>query len=876
MGAVLTWGRVDVMAPESVVGKVESRAVARTERRAVTRSAQWPRTPSVFVAKRALLTLLDHREPLTVVRGPRGYGKTSLVSHWARTQPEDVAVAWVSGRTVLVGEEGAASSLWALVADAMVCSGLLKAPTDGPAGRAAVVQALRTAQRDVCLVIDDVDGLEDPLAEADLLELLPRFPGLSLVLCMRDLTSVETVLAATIDSVVIRPVDLLLDEQETGELAERLGFALAEDEVRRLWLDTAGWPALIRAILMNRERPRPDCSEVEVDLQAGGPFLYSVWAGLTDWQLQRFVLRTAVLDEFTVAEAQFCTGLRDVDGALQVLLGAGLLVAERAPDTVVYRYLPVVRWAALEALSRLDARQFRVASRRGAQSCTAMGRTAVALRLLAGAGLWEDAARLVNAFWVELVAESPQEIAETVAAMPKEVLDRHARLVIARDHLLPLHRSAGEVSEGGCGLDPAAIGPRSGVRGEVLVLPGVAQAMERSLAQIAMLRLTGDVHPGVEVDVRDELAPVLHEWAVTRLLAADLPGALSAFREAAELAAEHHRPAIVREASVGAALACALLGYLEPAEAWLAAAARASVGYEQEPAADKVVTTVRGIIALERIDLDAMAGVAAFDVPEEAGEFWALAAMVKAQVALFDGAHFQILGEIESARADGVVVGLREAMLVAAAVDLNLAMGHFSRARAAVVNIQQTYVITGLARARTEYFSGEFASAVDVASWWLKTQIYAPANRLDFLLILAGAEHARGRRYEAAVALEEAVAISLATGLLRAFLKVPRATLRDLATEVPRIVGVLEREGLAEAAELFPAPAANAQLSEREREVLESLAQNASLAGVARSLYLSSNTVKTHLRSIYRKLGTHSSVETVKRAWELGLITRSE
>lgn len=657
----------------------------------------------------------------------------------------------------------------------------------------------------------------------------------------------------------------------------------------------------MRAVLTNGASVLPGHPGLTLDLQAGGPFLYSVWRELPDRALQRLIARTAVLDEFTAAGARWCSGLRDVDTPIQVLLGAGMLVAERFREEIVYRYVPVVRRSCLEALGRRDPRQFRVASRRAAQTHLTHHRSAVALGYLSRAGLWEEMAQLIDAHWVELVAESPDEIAGAVEAMPKEILERHARLVIARDHLLPVVRKPMIEAPDhplSHALDLGTVGPANpAAAAEVFVLPGVVDAMEQSLAQIALLRMTGNFAAAKQVadrdhdavlfrvedlrnDVRDELAPVLHEWAVTRLLAADMPGALSAFREAAELAGEHHHPAIVREASVGAALACAMLGYLEPAEAWLEAAARAPVGYEQDPNAAKVVATVRGIIGLERIDVEAMAWAAAFEVPEETGEFWALAAMIRAQVALFDGSHFQILGEIEAARTqengEGEAHGLRDGLLIAASVDLNLAIGHFSRARAAVVAVPQSYEVTGLARARTEYFSGEFSRAVDVAAHWLKTRIYAPAHRLDFLLILAGAEHARGRRYEAAVALEEAVDISLATGLVRGFLKVPRAALLDLAVEVPRIRSILDREAVAQAGELFPAPTASAQLSDREREVLESLATNTSLAGVARSLYLSSNTVKTHLRSIYRKLGTHSSVETVERAWELGLISRPD
>jgi LuxR family maltose regulon positive regulatory protein len=60
-------------------------------------------------------------------------------------------------------------------------------------------------------------------------------------------------------------------------------------------------------------------------------------------------------------------------------------------------------------------------------------------------------------------------------------------------------------------------------------------------------------------------------------------------------------------------------------------------------------------------------------------------------------------------------------------------------------------------------------------------------------------------------------------------------------------------------------------LSDREREVLRLLATDLSGPEIARRLVLSLNTVRTHTRNLYAKLGVNSRRAAVRRAEELGL-----
>jgi len=61
-------------------------------------------------------------------------------------------------------------------------------------------------------------------------------------------------------------------------------------------------------------------------------------------------------------------------------------------------------------------------------------------------------------------------------------------------------------------------------------------------------------------------------------------------------------------------------------------------------------------------------------------------------------------------------------------------------------------------------------------------------------------------------------------------------------------------------------------LSDREIEVLQLVAEGLSRQEIATQLVLSLNTVKTHARNIYSKLGVHSQMQAVGKARALGLL----
>ena len=62
-------------------------------------------------------------------------------------------------------------------------------------------------------------------------------------------------------------------------------------------------------------------------------------------------------------------------------------------------------------------------------------------------------------------------------------------------------------------------------------------------------------------------------------------------------------------------------------------------------------------------------------------------------------------------------------------------------------------------------------------------------------------------------------------------------------------------------------------LSESELRVLRYLPTNLHASEIAAELFVSLNTIRTHMRNVYTKLGVHSRADAVKRARELGLLS---
>ena len=151
---------------------------------------------------------------------------------------------------------------------------------------------------------------------------------------------------------------------------------------------------------------------------------------------------------------------------------------------------------------------------------------------------------------------------------------------------------------------------------------------------------------------------------------------------------------------------------------------------------------------------------------------------------------------------------------------------------------------------------------------------------IEILILQALGRRARGDVRAALVPLERALALAEPEGYVRVFVDegAPMAALLEAAARqaiAPAYVRrLLSAFGHAEARTPAKQPLVE-PLSERELDVLRLLASDLDGPDIARELVVSLNTVRSHTKNIYAKLGVNSRREAVRRAEDLDLLSRA-
>ena len=858
--------------------------------------------------------------PVTLVAAAAGWGKTLLATSWTAAGAGGRPVAWVqlTARPRVVGtpDYDEVTGFWGRLAGALgtvagprVAAALRPLTTpdvggpalDGPAldddPAAGFAAAARLVERPVVLVLDDFQEITSDAVHAGLVRLVEQAPPMLslLVLTRRDPPWPLARLRLADLVAEVSAVDLAFRVDEAAELFARLGIDLDRGQVTRLVERTEGWPAGLRLVALHL-RGRADAGSVVAafsgDHHGIAGYLITEVLGGQPAELVRELEKISVVDPVTAGLTAALTGVQDGEQLLAELAAAHLVVpATDRPG----------RWYHLHRLlgdvlrSRpMSRRERRDLYRRAAEWFRGAELPMEAIRSATAGRLWPLAADLAGRHTVGWVLRGRAgELESVLAAVPRAELATHVELGCGLAGARIVRGNDAEVAEllaaARTGLDalPDARAARvrvlvdliEGGRGRLRGDWGAVTARYRGVPRdpVALARL-GLADAELVAVVVDNLL------GVAALLDEDLPTADLRLRSA--LSVELAAPALPQldAASYLAVLLCER-GELDAsrARALTVVAEAGSAGLEH---AVQVVAAYLALarVALDRADLleadDWLGRAAAAPAATAEPHVRVLTALVRAAAREAVGSRERALSGLRSIAAGTDLqvlpralrqrVRLAEALLVAR-------LGNAAAARALLDDQgPPASAATALASARLLLLLGDIPAAV--AARRRAEPADHPRAGVDAGLVDAALALAAHDEDAALDRIEDALTTAASFALRRPFLT-GAARLRPLlerrlerGTVVPAFVADLlgRMAGIPGIGD--PSRARVDPLTEREHTVLRYLASTLTNAEIATELYVSVNTVKTHERALYRKLGAANRRDAVSRARVLDLL----
>jgi LuxR family maltose regulon positive regulatory protein len=849
-------------------------------------------TRAGLIDRHDLVAALDRAAalPVTVVSAPAGSGKTSLLRAWADRRGN---AAFLSVRP----DQQDAQLFWlALLGAIRVATGGPEPPPPAPGFNASAmlgkVRAELSGTGDpFFLVIDDLHELSATEQLTALLTSLPANvhaviatrgeppPGLHRLRLAGELAEIR---------------DFRFSPAETRELVAGAGISLPDAALAVLHERTEGWAAGLRlAVLAMAGSPDPErfVAEFSGNDRTVAEYLLAEMLERQPPGVQRLLLRTSVLDRVNGELADLLTGGTGSERTLLALEDANAFVVSLDPGRTWFRYHHLFR-----DLLRLELRRTSPGDIAGLHHLAAewfgeRAESAESVRHLQAAGDWPAAARVLTDHALSLTLDGQ---AGTVAALLESFPPRfdspglglvHA---IADLDALRLDQAAGQLN---AVRAYAATTPpdrryrlRTAIASLDLLTARLRGNFDGVFEQVDALPAPDDRQTASEVALGNDLRAIaLLNLGVANAWSLRLNESEKYLSEGAALAREIGRPylevaclAHLGFAAAGSSIARARQ-YCEDA---VAEAARR--GWDDEPVIAPAYATLAGILvwtgdSAQGDEWQTRARRATRDGSEPG-----LRLVIHLSAAMLQtarGRQREALAELVAAR-EVRMAGTHALLsrIVGWTIATQVRLGDLDGARATLATVGDEVAATGELRnavAVLRLAEGDPAGARVVLEPVVDGT--APMNPVITLveacLLAALAADDLGDTATSRAALERALHLAepdrlilpfTMTGAWRLLTDVPHHSTSHAALITDILDTVQDEPGRGALTE---------NLSPTELRVLRYLPTNLTRPEIAAELSVSVNTVNTHIRHIYSKLGTTDRSAAVQRARELRLLS---
>nr|WP_218681455.1 LuxR C-terminal-related transcriptional regulator [Rhodococcus qingshengii] len=848
--------------------------------------------------RRELVARLDRRRALTIVRAPSGHGKSALIASWLRSSLDsERVVVWVDAPAQSALTPAA---YWSGVVARLRDANVTSSPADFGEVRevfTTVVHLLENSSRPVLLVLVRPDLIYGGGLGDQLISLVSLCPEVNIVVTLSGLGMFARPLSLDIDHDVIEASELRFTATDTAQLMAVAGAPMVAGDAERITALTGGIPALVRvavATVKNLEIRGDRATIVErlVNRAVDKYTAHHVLAPADELGELDFVLATAYASALTVDLARLLWSSEDtvaqVRTRLVVLEAAGLYDrVESGPDET---------WELPSAIRRsiLRLRTTAGVDSSGHLSYVAdalieSGRQTLALDYALDAQNWTLAIDIAEQYWVEMLVDDVDRLSSALRRIPSEVAGRHP-VVLAVRGLFDGH----PVVTLGALADPPTSLSTHGAIGSATDALGVG------CIESIMLRLTGHYEQSVVATRRlsplgrsalDDNSTVVSrqlpfmraQWAITYqlrgMLAESTIEAHLAYQDGLSLQIGF----VARAAASTIALNWAMVG--EPLHSlhWSECEQRhTDLRGRLEPILRTAGLIARTLTLLDSLSIDAaLRTLDELGYPSEAEELWAFVIYAHSQCALTRGEPFAALAlmrrTVSTHSHQHTDTSLSLPLLQATEIDLLLALGDGNAALALAGSIVDPaacpWTLTSVVRLYQRI--GDNKGAVDLCHQFGWTLESYPRVQMELLLVQAVAHWELGETQFATQVWSTACKIADQAGLLRSFSTIAAsdiALLENAATTGSQALAEFRKHP---GVEFFPKALHIVTLTDREHIVLSLLEQGMTQVAIAKTLYVSVNTVKSQLSTLYRKLNAHNRDDAIMRAHALKLTPRA-
>jgi LuxR family transcriptional regulator, maltose regulon positive regulatory protein len=867
---------------------------------------------------------------LTLISAPAGFGKTTLLSEWIasceRLEPV-VRFAWVS----LDQGDNDLARFWAYFIAALqsihadigeAALAMFRSPKPPPveAFLTGLINEITAAKLGpFVLVLDDyhlikTQSIHDALAF--LLDHLP--PQMHLVVATRaDPPLPIARLRGRGQLTELRLTDLRFTLDEATEFLNQVtGLGLATDDVATLAFRTEGWIAgLQMASLAMQARismqGREDTASFINAFRGSDRYILDY---LVEEVLQRqsdtvqaFLLQTSVLDRLTGPLCDAITGQGDGQTTLETLERANLFIVPLDNERQWYRYHRLFADLLRQRLLQSQPDQVSTLHRRASEWHEQNGFMGEAIEHALSAEDLERAAHLVEqAAEATLMRSEAATLLRWVDALPDELVRARPTLCLFHAWALLLGGRPIEQVESrlqNVDKDADLAGKAASLRAFVAIFQGqVERAVE--LSQEAMEQLAED----------DLFLRSIATWmlAISDMMDGDLVGGTQTLGEIAKKSQEAGNVMIAVMTTCTLAEMHMTQGQLGQAQAVyhqalelatdaqgqrLPIAGMALIGLgELEREWNNLETAERYLTkGIEQIEfwgeIGALDGYIflAYVKQAQGNAAGAADAIQKAQ---------QLAVQFDATELDDVLAGAHQAYLFALQGNLEPARRWIEERKltvdAALAELEEQ-IRSGLSGHSRRWRTIEYLTLVRLLNAQAQhdqalaildllekiSEQYGLTGRvIRFQVLEALTYQAQDDSTQALAALERALALAEPEGYVRVFADEGEPMAALLRQAAGRGIAVEYTSKLLTGLETKEAALSSVTrhsslvepLSEREMEVLRLLQTTLSTPEIAEQLIVSVNTVRTHVKSIYAKLGVHRRLEAVRRAEEWGLM----